>query len=183
MSGNADFRRQSGQHDCRTRRRTITVAKVGHARVSPLGQNTGLQLDALSTAGCAQVCEDHASGARADRTGLRQALDHVRDGDRLIVWKRDRLARGLQHLIETVATLEKRGAGCRTITEAIDTATPGGRLVFRLFGALGQFEKDLIQERSRPASQRPRRGDERVGATPSSPSRSSGVPARSLARV
>ena len=125
------------------------MAKVGYARVSTLDQDTGLQLDALSTAGCAQVFEDHASGARADRTGLRQALDYVRDGDILIVWKLDRLGRSLQHLIETVATLEKRGVGFRSITEAIDTTTPGGRLVFHLFGALGQFEKDLIQERTR----------------------------------
>ena len=149
MSGNIDFRRQSGQHDFRTRRRTKTVAKVGYARVSTLDQDTGLQLDALSAAGCAKVFEDHASGARADRAGLRQALDYVRDGDMLIVWKLDRLGRSLQHLIETVATLEKRGVGFRSITEAIDTTTPGGRLVFHLFGALGQFEKDLIQERTR----------------------------------
>ena len=125
------------------------MAKVGYARVSTLDQDTGLQLDALSAAGCAQVFEDHASGARADRTGLRQALDYVRNGDMLIVWKLDRLGRSLQHLIETVATLEKRGVGFRSITEAIDTTTPGGRLVFHLFGALGQFEKDLIQERTR----------------------------------
>ena len=72
-----------------------------------------------------------------------QALDYVRDGDMLIVWKLDRLGRSLQHLIETVATLEKRGVGFCSITEAIDTTTPGGRLVFHLFGALGQFEKDL----------------------------------------
>ena len=125
------------------------MAKVGYARVSTLDQDTGLQLDALSAAGCAKVFEDHASGARADRQGLRQALDYVRDGDMLIVWKLDRLGRSLQHLIETVATLEKRGVGFRSITEAIDTTTPGGRLVFHLFGALGQFEKDLIQERTR----------------------------------
>jgi len=149
MSGNIDFRRQSGQHDCRTERRTTRVAKVGYARVSTLDQDTGLQLDALSAAGCAKVFEDHASGARTDRAGLRQALDYVRDGDMLIVWKLDRLGRSLQHLIETVATLEKRGVGFRSITEAIDTTTPGGRLVFHLFGALGQFEKDLIQERTR----------------------------------
>jgi DNA invertase Pin-like site-specific DNA recombinase len=125
------------------------VAKVGYARVSTLDQDTGLQLDALATVGCAKVFEDHASGARADRAGLQQALDYVRDGDVLVVWKLDRLGRSLQHLIETVAGLEKRGVGFRSITEAIDTTTSGGRLVFHLFGALGQFEKDLIQERTR----------------------------------
>lgn len=93
--------------------------------------------------------EDRASGAKADRAGLQSALDYVREGDVLIVWKLDRLGRSLPHLIETVATLEKRGVGFRSITEVIDTTTPGGRLVFHLFGALGQFERDLIQERTR----------------------------------
>lgn len=93
--------------------------------------------------------EDRASGARADRAGLRFALEHVRDGDVLIVWKLDRLGRLLPHLIETVTTLERRGVGFRSVTEAIDTTTPGGKLVFHLFGALGQFERDLIQERTR----------------------------------
>jgi DNA invertase Pin-like site-specific DNA recombinase len=125
------------------------LAHIGYARVSTLDQHTALQLDALAAAGCVKVFEERVSGARADRAGLRQALDYVRDGDVLIVWKLDRLGRSLQHLIETVATLEKRGAGFRSITEAIDTTTPGGRLVFHLFGALGQFEKDLIQERTR----------------------------------
>jgi DNA invertase Pin-like site-specific DNA recombinase len=127
----------------------ITVANVGYARVSTIDQDPALQLDALSEAGCAKVFEDRASGARADRAGLRSALDYVRDGDILIVWKLDRLGRSLPHLIETVTTLEKRGVGFRSITEAIDTTTPGGRLVFHLFGALGQFERDLIKERTR----------------------------------
>lgn len=108
-----------------------------------------MQLDALAAAGCAKVFEDRASGARADRPGLKQALDYVRDGDVLIVWKLDRLGRSLPHLIETVAELEKRGVGFRSLTEAIDTTTPGGRLIFHLFGALGQFERDLIRERTR----------------------------------
>jgi DNA invertase Pin-like site-specific DNA recombinase len=122
---------------------------VGYARVSTLDQNPTLQLDALAAAGCAKIFEDRASGARADRPGLHQALDYAREGDVLIVWKLDRLGRSLPHLIETVATLEKRGVGFRSLTEAIDTTTPGGRLVFHLFGALGQFERDLIQERTR----------------------------------
>ena len=108
-----------------------------------------MQLDALATAGCTKVFEDRASGALADRPGLQKALDYVRDGDVLIVWKLDRLGRSLPHLIETVSALEKRGVGFRSLTEAIDTTTPGGRLVFHLFGALGQFERDLIRERTR----------------------------------
>ena len=122
---------------------------IGYARVSTLDQDPALQLDALAAAGCAKVLEDRASGARADRPGLRQALDYVREGDVLVVWKLDRLGRSLAHLIETVAALEERSVGFRSITEAIDTTTPSGRLVFHLFGALGQFERDLIRERTR----------------------------------
>lgn len=125
------------------------MAHIGYARVSTLDQDTALQLDALAAAGCGKMFEDRASGAKADRAGLLAALDHVRDGDVLIVWKLDRLGRSLLHLIETVTMLEKRGVGFRSITEAIDTTMPGGRLVFHLFGALGQFERDLIQERTR----------------------------------
>ena len=125
------------------------VANVGYARVSTVDQDPALQLDALAKAGCGKVFEDRASGARADRVGLRSALEYARDGDVLIVWKLDRLGRSLPHLIDTVTMLENRGVGFRSITEAIDTTTPGGRLVFHLFGALGQFERDLIQERTR----------------------------------
>jgi len=127
----------------------LAVANIGYARVSTIDQDPALQLDALAAAGCVKVFEDRASGARADRAGLRSALDYVREGDVLIVWKLDRLGRSLPHLIETVTSLAKRGVGFRSITEAIDTTTPGGRLIFHLFGALGQFERDLIQERTR----------------------------------
>jgi DNA invertase Pin-like site-specific DNA recombinase len=125
------------------------VANVGYARVSTIDQVSALQLDALASAGCTKVFEDCASGARTHRAGLQSALAYVRDGDVLIVWKLDRLGRSLPHLIEMVTTFEKRGVGFRSITEAIDTTTPGGRLVFHLFGALGQFERDLIGERTR----------------------------------
>lgn len=125
------------------------MAHVGYARVSTLDQDLALQLDALTIAGCARVFEDHASGVRTDRAGLQAALDYVRDGDVLVTWKLDRLGRSLPHPIETVAALDKRGVGFRSITEAIDTTTPGSRLVFHLLGALGQFERDLIQERTR----------------------------------
>jgi DNA invertase Pin-like site-specific DNA recombinase len=127
----------------------IAVPNVGYARVSTVDQDPTLQLDALAAAGCGRVFEDCASGARADRAGLRSALEYVRDGDVLIVWKLDRLGRSLPHLIETVTSLATRGVGFRSITEAIDTTTPGGRLVFHLFGALGEFERDLIRERTR----------------------------------
>ncbi len=138
------------------------MANIGYARVSTQDQNLSLQLDALAAAGCKRVFEDRASGARADRVGLQAALEYVRDGEVLVVWKLDRLGRSLPHLIETVTDLAKRGVGFRSLTEAIDTTTPGGRLVFHIFGALGQFERDLIQERTRAgltaAASRGRRG-------------------------
>jgi len=125
------------------------LANVGYARVSTLDQDLSLQVDALADAGCGKVFEDRASGAQADRAGLQAALNYVRDGEVLVVWKLDRLGRSLPHLIETVTELAKRGVGFRSLTEAIDTTTPGGRLIFHIFGALGQFERDLIQERTR----------------------------------
>jgi DNA invertase Pin-like site-specific DNA recombinase len=145
-----DERWEVGPDDYRTRKWTGSpLALVGYARVSTLDQDPTMQLDALAAAGCTKVFEDRASGARADRPGLQKALHYVRDGDVLIVWKLDWLGRSLPHLIETVSALEKRGVGFRSLTEAIDTTTPGGRLVFHLFGALGQFERDLIRERTR----------------------------------
>ncbi len=145
------------------------LANVGYARVSTQDQDLSLQLDALAAAGCAKVFEDHASGARADREGLQAALDYVRDGEVLVVWKLDRLGRSLPHLIETVTELAKRGVGFRSLTEAIDTTTPGGRLIFHIFGALGQFERDLIQERTRAglaaATARGRKGGRKPAVT------------------
>jgi DNA invertase Pin-like site-specific DNA recombinase len=125
------------------------MAAIGYARVSTTDQDLALQLDALAKAGCARVFEDRASGAKTDRPGLAAALGFVRQGDILTVWKLDRLGRSLPHLIETVNAMEARGVSFRSLTEAIDTTTPGGRLVFHIFGALGQFERDLIRERTR----------------------------------
>jgi DNA invertase Pin-like site-specific DNA recombinase len=142
------YERKIGHYDFRTERRTL-VTLVGYARVSTLEQDPALQLDALVAAGCTKILDDCASGARTDRPGLQRALDYVREGDVLVVWKLDRLGRSLAHLLETVAVLEQRGVGFRSITEAIDTTTSGGRLIFHLFGALGQFERDLIRERTR----------------------------------
>ena len=146
------------------------MALVGYARVSTQDQTLDLQRDALAAAGCLRVFEDTASGARAERPGLAQAIDYVRDGDVLVVWKLDRLGRSLPHLIETVASLEAKGVGLRSLTEAIDTTTPGGRLVFHLFGALGEFERDLIRERTRAglaaAVARGRKGGRKPVATP-----------------
>src|SRR4051812_38306730 len=106
------------------------MAAIGYARVSTSDQNLALQVDTLTKAGCARMFEDTASGAKADRPGLKAALDFVREGDVLTVWKLDRLGRSLPHLIETVSKLEARGVGFRSLTESIDTTTPGGRLIF-----------------------------------------------------
>ena len=125
------------------------MAAIGYARVSTSDQDLALQLDALAKASCARVFKDKASGAKADRPELKAALGFVREGDVLTVWKLDRLGRSLPHLIETVNGLEARGVSFRSLTEAIDTTTPGGRLVFHIFGALAQFERDLIRERTR----------------------------------
>lgn len=125
------------------------MALIGYARVSTAEQDTALQTDALRKAGCDRIFEDTVSGAKADRPGLTAALAYVREGDALAVWRLDRLGRSLPHLIETVGALDARGVGFRSLTEAIDTTTSGGRLIFHVFGALGQFERDLIRERTK----------------------------------
>jgi DNA invertase Pin-like site-specific DNA recombinase len=146
------------------------MTAIGYARVSTADQDPALQVEALRAAGCARLFEDQASGARADRPGLAEALAYLRAGDTLVVWKLDRLGRSLSHLIEVVRDLDGRGVGFRSLTENIDTATPGGRLVFHLFGALAQFERDLIRERTRAgldaASAGGRKGGRRVVVTP-----------------
>jgi len=146
------------------------VALIGYARVSTADQSAALQTDALRAAGCAQLFEDMASGARADRPGLTEALSYVRSGDTLIVWKLDRLGRSMAHLIETVRELDAKGIGFRSLTEGVDTTTSGGTLVFHLFGALAQFERDLIRERTRAgltaAASRGRKGGRKPVVTP-----------------
>ena len=122
---------------------------VGYARVSTQDQNPALQLDALTAAGCEKVFTEKASGAQRDRPDLAAALSYMRSGDSLVVWKLDRQARSLPQLIETVATLEDQGIGFRSLTEAIDTTTAGGKLVFHIFGALAEFERSVIRERTR----------------------------------
>ena len=121
---------------------------VGYARVSTQEQDLALQLDALRAAGCKKVFEEKASGAQRERPALQAALDYMRQGDTLVVWKLDRLARSLKQLIETVEDLGARGIGLRSLTEAIDTTTSGGKLVFHLFAALAEFERGVIRERT-----------------------------------
>lgn len=111
-------------------------------------QDLGLQHDALGAAGCIRIFSDTASGALDDRPELATALDHLREGDTLVVWRLDRLGRSLRHLISTVTELADRGVGFRSLQESLDTTTPGGRLVFHLFAALAEFERDLTRERT-----------------------------------
>ena len=145
------------------------VAPIGYARISTAEQSLAPQIDALEAAGCREIFEDCVSGAKTDRPGLNQALNHLRSGDTLIVWKLDRLRRSMSHLIDTVRDLDQRGIGFRSLTEGIDTTTSGGTLVFHLFGALAQFERDLIRERTRAglnaAAARGRKGGRKAVVT------------------
>ena len=121
---------------------------IGYARVSTDDQNLDLQKDALKDAGCERILEDHVSGAKAERPGLKTALDYARDGDVVVVWRLDRLSRSLKDLIEMVNTLESRGIGLKSLHEAIDTSSSSGKLIFHVFGALAEFERNLIRERT-----------------------------------
>jgi len=121
---------------------------IGYARVSTLDQTFALQQDALTAAGCEQLYTDTVSGSVTDRPGLAAALSHLRAGDTLVVWRLDRLGRSLGHLIDTIKDLERRGVHFKSLQEQIDTTTSGGKLVFHVFGALAEFERDLIRERT-----------------------------------
>ncbi len=126
---------------------------VGYARVSTDDQNLNLQHDALNQAGCEQIFEDQLSGAKAERPGLKQALQYARSGDSLVVWRLDRLSRSLKDLIEMVTLLESKGIGLKSLQEAIDTSSSSGKLIFHIFGALSEFERNLIRERTQAGLQ------------------------------
>jgi len=121
---------------------------LGYSRVSTTDQNPELQQDALKAAGCFRIWTDKASGAKTDRPELAAVMDALRPGDTLVVWRLDRLGRSLPHLIETVTELEARGVAFKSLTEEINTTTPGGKLIFHIFGALAEFERNLIRERT-----------------------------------
>ncbi len=118
---------------------------IGYARVSTQDQNPQLQRDALEEAGCEQVFEERVTGTKRERPELQACLRTLRDGDTLVVWKLDRLARSLKDLVELIHELNERGVGFRSLTEAIDTTSAGGKLVFHIFGALAEFEHSLIR--------------------------------------
>src|SRR5215831_4961176 len=122
---------------------------IGYARISTQDQTLNLQKDALEKIGCSKIFTDTISGATTERKGLDEALAYVREGDTLVVWRLDRLGRSLKHLIETITQLNDKKIGFKSITENIDTITSGGKLVFHIFGALAEFERDIIQDRTK----------------------------------
>ncbi len=121
---------------------------VGYARVSTTEQSPELQRDALERAECEEIFWESGSGVKADRPGLKKALSYMREGDVLVVWKLNRLGRSLKDLIEVVNGLQQKGIGFKSLTEQVDTTTSGGRLVFHIFGALAEFEREVIRERT-----------------------------------
>jgi DNA invertase Pin-like site-specific DNA recombinase len=121
---------------------------IGYARVSTDDQNAALQQDALKAAGCIKIFTDKASGSLANRPQLDRMLDQLRAGDVIVVWRLDRLGRSLKNLISLVEDLAEKGVGFRSLTENIDTTTNGGKLVFHIFGALAEFERTLLRERT-----------------------------------
>ncbi len=131
--------------------------RIGYARVSTQEQNLDLQTQALEGAGCERVFSDTASGARANRPGLQEALSHAREGDALVVWKLDRLGRSVKGLVDLVQQLEKRRVDFASLTDAIDTTTPAGRFFFHVMASLAQMERELIAERTRAGLEAARR--------------------------
>ena len=138
---------------------------IGYARVSTQDQTLDLQTDALKGAGCGQIFTDTTSGAKSERPGLHNAMSHLRAGDTLVVWRLDRLGRTLKHLIATITDLSDNGIGFKSLQENMDTTTSGGKLIFHIFGALAEFEREIIRERTNAGLQAARaRG--RLGGRP-----------------
>jgi DNA invertase Pin-like site-specific DNA recombinase len=138
---------------------------IGYARVSTGEQNLNLQTDALKSEGCERVFTDRLSGATAERPGLQQAMDFVREGDVLVVWRLDRFGRSLKDLIAKVETLKEKGVQFKSLKENLDTTSSAGRLQFHIFGALAEFERDLNRERTM-AGLRAARARGRTGGRP-----------------
>ncbi|TSE15738.1 recombinase family protein [Arthrobacter sp. KBS0703] len=126
----------------------MTAHRIGYARVSTPDQNLGLQIDALKKAGCDKIYEDTISGTKSHRPGLDQALDTLRDGDTLVVWKLDRLGRSVKDLLDFAGGLNNRGVGFVSLTDAIDTTTASGRFFFNVMASLAQMERELMVERT-----------------------------------
>ncbi len=135
---------------------------IGYARVSTMDQNPALQMDALRASGCEKIYTEKASGSHRERPQLKAALDYLREGDTLVVWKLSRLARSLTQVIKTAADISERGIALKVLTQSIDTGTPEGRLFFHMTAAFDEFQRELIVENTRAglkaAAKRGRRG-------------------------
>jgi DNA invertase Pin-like site-specific DNA recombinase len=138
---------------------------IGYARVSTTDQRHDLQIDALKGAGCSRIFTDTASGAINGRSGLQEALDSLNTGDVLVIWKLDRLSRSVRHLVELVAQLGSRGIELKSVTEQIDTTSPTGKLIFHLFSALAELERDVLIQRTK-AGLAAARAKGRIGGRP-----------------
>ena len=141
---------------------------IGYARVSTNEQNLDLQLDALTKAGCERIFQEHLSGSKSDRPELQQAFDFLREGDTLVCWRLDRIGRSLKHLIQISEDLKAKNIGLKSLTEGLDTTTSGGKLIFHIFGALAEFERDVIRERTL-AGLASARARGRMGGRPGAP--------------
>ena len=139
---------------------------IGYERVSTDDQNLALQHDALQAAGCEKIFADKMSGAKADRPGLKEALEFARQGDTLVVWRLDRLGRSLKDLMALVERLEQHTIGFRSLQESIDTTSSGGKLIFHMFGALAEFERNLMRERTQAGLQAARARGRKGGRQP-----------------
>lgn len=139
---------------------------IGYARVSTADQVAHLQTDALTAAGCSRLYVDQASGTDRNRPELARALDQLRDGDVLVVWKLDRLARSVADLVRLAGELEARGVGLRSLTEQLDTSSPGGRFFFHVMSALAELERDLVRERTRAGLEAAKARGARPGRKP-----------------
>lgn len=157
----------------------VVLMLIGYARVSTLDQNEDLQVDALKSAGCERWYVDHASGAKASRPELDRMVEVLREGDVLVVWKLDRLGHSVQNLVDVMNRLQDMGVGFKSLTEQMDTTTPGGVLVFNVFAAMAQFERDLIRERTN-AGLKAARSRGRVGGRRHKLSKSDEAMARQL---
>ena len=136
----------------------MTTHRIGYARVSSRDQNLDLQRDALQKAGCDKIYKDTISGTKSQRPGLDLALDNLRDGDTLVVWKLDRLGRSVKDLLDFVGGLNDRGVGFISLTDSIDTTTVSGRFFFNVMASLAQMERELMVERTQAGLQAADRG-------------------------
>ena len=164
---------------------------IGYARVSTQDQNLDLQREAMTKAGCKKVFEDKVSGTRADRPGLANAMEMLREGDTLVVWKLDRLGRSVKQLVDLVGELHKQGVQFKSLTDSIDTGTPSGRFFFHVMTSLAEMERELIVERTRAgldvARQLGRKGGRKPKMTDSKMESAkkllaNGVPAKDVAK-